>query len=345
MNDCWYKDLNDYEGNWQGLEITVISGGFRSLEMRTGKNGRMALYINGSIQFWATMLKDHSGIWLVNNVDHPNSRLSLPPIRSSDIEKAHRESPSNTINYWSRYFARSLTEDSSMFLSSGNWILQPMEPTRPITPYEIKQNKLSKSWQFYSPKEKANVSLPWSLHSEDFSNLINPEHIYYIDWWWERDKLLSRYSVSSDSARVKWWRKKSREGTLPPILVWFVTGLASFVILDGHERLQAALLENIPPRFLVLSQLGNRVYSPNEDNRSRVLNSLAIQQQKCKNNISAIDAINNTLIKLYDTRYFFPITFTRVLLGDGSIWEDEVRNYLLHHRQEKHLKNILFRER
>lgn len=41
------------------------------------------------------------------------------------------------------------------------------------------------------------------------------------------------------------WRKRARERVLPPLLLWWVAGLAAYVILDGHDRLQAASLEGV----------------------------------------------------------------------------------------------------
>lgn len=79
-----------------------------------------------------------------------------------------------------------------------------------------------------------------------------------MDWWWGGNLLLGRYPINTDAGRLKWWRKKCREGVLPPVLVWYIAGLASFVILDGHYRLQAAIAEGIPPHFLVLRELHER---------------------------------------------------------------------------------------
>ena len=44
------------------------------------------------------------------------------------------------------------------------------------------------------------------------------------------------------------------------------TCLVSFVILDGHYRLQAAIAEEIPPSFLVLSELQERDFAIDQEN-------------------------------------------------------------------------------
>ena len=48
---------------------------------------------------------------------------------------------------------------------------------------------------------------------------------------------------SRESGRVKWWRKKARDKTLPPVLLWWFSGLRAYFVLDGHDRLLAAFLE------------------------------------------------------------------------------------------------------
>ncbi|UNS95258.1 hypothetical protein MMF93_01350 [Streptomyces tubbatahanensis] len=50
-----------------------------------------------------------------------------------------------------------------------------------------------------------------------------------------------------DAARVKAYRKHAREGTLAPVLLWWVSFLDGWLLLDGHDRAAAALAEGAPP--------------------------------------------------------------------------------------------------
>jgi hypothetical protein len=54
---------------------------------------------------------------------------------------------------------------------------------------------------------------------------------------------------------VKAYRKHAREGTLAPVLLWWVTFLDGWVILDGHDRAVAALAEERTPECVELSQV------------------------------------------------------------------------------------------
>lgn len=344
MTDYWWKDLLDQKERWQGLELQVREGGGPAMEMLSGHNGRMALQVNSETLFWATMLKDHSGVWLVFNAEHPAQKLLLPAITSADVERAKREGESQWLSGWCRYFARQLMDAPTPLLPPGRWLLRPMEAAKPEAPYALNQTVPFEQWRFTTPASSANISVPWALYSEDFPNLQTPEDVRLVDWWWGGHLLLARYPVDLHSGRVKWWRKKCREGALPPVLVWFIAGLASFVILDGHDRLQAAITEGIQPQFLVLSELSEQSWEPDEQARERVLRSLAIQQEKCKKTGANIDAMNQSLLNLYDTRYLYASTHSRAILGDGKNWERELTAYLQRHHLEQHLADILARE-
>ncbi|MEV5338849.1 hypothetical protein AB0K93_10215 [Streptomyces sp. NPDC052676] len=58
-----------------------------------------------------------------------------------------------------------------------------------------------------------------------------------------------------DAARVKAYRKHAREGTLAPVLLWWVSFLDGWVILDGHDRAVAALAEGRQPPVVELTAL------------------------------------------------------------------------------------------
>ncbi|MFB7651786.1 MULTISPECIES: hypothetical protein [unclassified Streptomyces] len=58
-----------------------------------------------------------------------------------------------------------------------------------------------------------------------------------------------------DAPRVKAYRKHARDGTLAPVLLWWVSFLDGWLLLDGHDRAVAALAEGGEPACVVLARL------------------------------------------------------------------------------------------
>jgi hypothetical protein len=68
-----------------------------------------------------------------------------------------------------------------------------------------------------------------------------------------RDVLPLRRLSAVHADRVKSYRRQYREGVLPPVLLWWVSGLASLLVVDGHDRITAALAEGGVPEVVVLA--------------------------------------------------------------------------------------------
>jgi hypothetical protein len=340
MAQYWWKDLLDRNNTWQGLELMFRgeqhSG--QAMEMLSGHHGRMALQLQEETLFWASMLKDHSGVWLVFNADHPGQQDLLPPVTSADVESVKKQA---WISGWCRYFARQLMGAPEPLLPTRRWLLRPMDLVNRTAPYSCQQTVPVAHWCFNSPASTGNIGCDWTLYGEDFPDLTDPQKVRLVDWWWGGNLLLGRYSIKTDAGRLKWWRKKCREGTLPPVLVWYIAGLASFVILDGHYRLQAAIEEGIPPLFLVLSELNEREFPSDPEHQARIVR--ALEQQQRKNPECSVDGVNQTLINLYDTRYLYASTHSRAILGEGESWARDVGALLHKHQLGEYLEKILNR--
>src|SRR6202000_1151330 len=68
-----------------------------------------------------------------------------------------------------------------------------------------------------------------------------------------REVLPLRRLSPPDAPRVKSYRRQYRGGVLPPALLWWVSGMDSLLVLDGHDRIVAALAEGAVPEVLVLA--------------------------------------------------------------------------------------------
>ncbi|MGP3991795.1 hypothetical protein [Streptomyces sp. 3N207] len=58
-----------------------------------------------------------------------------------------------------------------------------------------------------------------------------------------------------DAPRVKAYRKHAREGALAPVLLWWVSFLDGWLLLDGHDRASAALAEGTEPLCVELVRI------------------------------------------------------------------------------------------
>ncbi|MFF7351158.1 MULTISPECIES: hypothetical protein [Streptomyces] len=58
-----------------------------------------------------------------------------------------------------------------------------------------------------------------------------------------------------DSGRVKAYRRLVRERTIAPVLLWWVSFLDGWLLLDGHDRAVAALAEGRTPECVQLTRL------------------------------------------------------------------------------------------
>ncbi|MGA5195416.1 hypothetical protein [Streptomyces exfoliatus] len=75
-----------------------------------------------------------------------------------------------------------------------------------------------------------------------------------------RDLLPLRALSHPEAPRVKAYRRQYREGVLPPVFAWWISGLNSPVVLDGHDRLTAALAEGGRPQVLLLSRAADAAW-------------------------------------------------------------------------------------
>ena len=79
-----------------------------------------------------------------------------------------------------------------------------------------------------------------STVSQRWASLLLPARRGWIDWFADNGAwqiLPLRPLDSSDAGRVKSYRKQVDEGILAPVLLWWISGLDCYVVLDGHDRL------------------------------------------------------------------------------------------------------------
>jgi hypothetical protein len=184
----------------------------------------------------------------------------LPPLTGPELQSIPH--PPGTDGWWTAWAWRLgnlLAEAPETVLHSGRWSLRPLraipasgaEP-RSTCPYHSEANRLAPPW------------LDGVLRFEPF----------WEDWGHGEGNGLPpkpgavlplRAPSDPDDSQVKSWREHARAGTLPPVLVMYLDLFSKWLVLDGHDRAHAALLEGKQPPLLGLwrlEELEPRLWSP-----------------------------------------------------------------------------------
>ncbi|MFH8253462.1 hypothetical protein [Streptomyces roseolus] len=153
-------------------------------------------------------------------------RSFVPPLRA-DTARALAGDPER----WAHRFARHLADAADGPLHEGRWLLTSGSR---LLRWRPARETHAEYWGSMLVEGHPDGFLDWFLHSGS----------------WE--VLPLRPMPDAGDARVKAYRKQAREGTLPPVLLWWVSGLDCHLVLDGHARLAAAVAESVEPPLLEL---------------------------------------------------------------------------------------------
>jgi hypothetical protein len=147
--------------------------------------------------------------------------------------------------------------------------------------------------------------------------------------WWLNGSgglLRMREPSAADAGRVRAWSKRAREGTLPPALVLWVSGLDMFLLLDGHDRVRAAALEGAAPGFLVLWRVRETPRLPDTTRQGAVVRELERKRGLAGGRPPLTVAMENRLlVDAFDDRpWLWPKTRAYPLAGGAAAWDEEV---------------------
>ncbi|MBD3892180.1 hypothetical protein [Olleya marilimosa] len=299
----YWKDIINDSDLWSGLKFEISKGVSGNYQIESGNNCRFKLISKENTILWGTFGSDYYGVWILNNkIDWDLKEMPINPINSSIIEESKN---ADYYKYWSRFFARELSNKSKTILSSGLWT---------ITIGSEFKDKLENTSEFIN----------------DVDNTFDKENPRWLEWDIGRcgSIVALKNEPIEESGRIKWFRKLAREEFCPPVLVWFLSCIDGYVILDGHSRLKAFQLESIPIKFLVL----NSIVEEEIKRDPKVQENVLIGLQKRENNKAKrkmdTEEVNKLLISVFDTRpYCRPITNSKARSGYESKWTSEVREF------------------
>jgi hypothetical protein len=217
-------------GAWAGLLLELAAGPVRAgLRMEVTSGRRMWLSQGDRAVLLARV---NAARQYVDYLRVGGYESVLAPIRAADARVVAQVPAEAWAARWAYRFARYLDVPYGP-LYRGRWLLAPAA-------------------EFLRPAHRA------ATVADRWRKLIVDEPSGTLDWIVHNGSgqvLCLRPLSGVDAGRVKAYRKQAREGILPPVLLWWVSGLDCYLLLDGHDRLVAALAENVEPLPITLTSI------------------------------------------------------------------------------------------
>ncbi|MFY0529754.1 hypothetical protein ACN28I_43525 [Archangium gephyra] len=306
----FWKDLRRETppAEWEGLELTVDGLPAPSWRIQAARGGFLRLVSGGTPLLWARMHPFWDGVWWLRSGVRDTSPLA--PIDALELSRVGEEPRSEAwLAAWARHFAGALERSPRSPLHAGTWRLE-----RPRDDSEARAECFT---------------------VDRLQHLLEPTWAGYRHWHptYGSQGVLPLRQLEPGSARVKAWRKSVRDGRLPPVLLLFVSSLDMFVVLDGHDRLTAALLEDTQAPVLVLWHV-HAVRSPSrpdvQEGIERGFLRLAQGTGRSPPDARTLDSLNERAIDAWDDRpHTRPRSRGWPLPGGRGAWEHEVKKRLL----------------
>ncbi len=290
----YWVDDEALAGRAAGLTLVVREQSDARLVLESTRSGRLRLRAGSEPILWARIEEHYEGVWLLRRAT-TESPAVVRPIRASDARAI------DTTPGWLRFFASELAASPRSPLDRGTWHLTEVLGAPEAPPEIPRVRELARA-----PERSRLEYFRWGVSA---SNAVFP----------------LRSLEAADAARVKAWRKHARAGTLPPVLVWFVCGAETPLLIDGHDRLRAALAEGVTPRAVVLWQSVERDDREADRWRASVAESY-VKAHLREDSLSAQTrrGLNDALVRAFRGSYGAPISVARARPGLDASWCAEV---------------------
>ena len=299
------------------MKIADIPGGLRldvatskpTLRLETTRFARMRMTADGEPLFWARMERCYAGVWVLRA---KAKQLAIArPIRAAEARDGR------SMEAWMRWFAGELQSGTSP-LTPGEWCMSSMRQAKPSLRDRIRTPVLD---VYFSNSEEGNPGPAYGA-----LEAMNTPRVHYEDWGINGSGgvLPLRDASTEDSGRIKSWRKHARGGTLPPVLMWWIAALDAHVVLDGHDRLSAAVAEGVSPRLITLWQplempidqdVAARKRFHESYDRAFASGGLSPEQRK---------RLNEAMIGWHKDKWMRSTTTAKASPGLDAAWEPEV---------------------
>ncbi len=321
-----WRDVD--EAGWQGCEFTLTGDDVeRSPQwcVDVVYPRRFRITAGGAARWWAWWGPWMSHVGLLRGDAMTRDDAVVRPITADDLRDVV-DAP-GTVGWWrvwSRWFIDAMVASRRSPLRPGRWWMTPVGcvgvPSLSFV-HQILPGRAfrlgaatSSRYQRIRPNLSRADGDPWN--ADLFDESLGGTGSYAL--------LPLRRASPPESGRVKAWRKRARDGTLPPVLVHYVEGLTMFVLLDGHDRYAAARAEGVPVPWLLVSALSSWTVTLDAATQAGV-----VRQVERMTPATPVGTINALYAAAFDDR---PIPCLasrgRVLQGGVHRWDDEVTRRL-----------------
>lgn len=304
----YWRDTESVPGQKTGLTLVVPEPRHAGLVLESSRSGRLRLRAGAEPILWARMEKDYAGIWMLRRDTLESPRI-VEPIRAREARAR------TTMGDWMRHFAGELERSARSPLVCGTWHLAELRPAP--TPAGSSSLRVA----FHLPPPGGPPA------ARGLARALAQPRLKFHRWSVSApgDVVPVRTFNDSGSARVKAYRKLAREGMLPPILLWYVRGLEAPLLIDGHDRLSAAMAEKITPRVLALWQSAERVDDGSKIWPTRAVTAYERAHERADRLSDATRRnLNEKLIRAFCIPTRARITTARAKPGLDEVWMAEV---------------------
>lgn len=301
------QQINSESGEFKGYTLEINERQESVIQVVSFPGYKIKTQIKNQNTIYSNIASDYWGSWSILNKLSEEERI-FPFITSKDIEQ-YKLSGIEYSDYWLNHIRRCIESNEFKLIPNGTW-----------------QMLFSKSsqgdWKYLNNKV-GNTHLKGHQQLDEVFKTENP---IYSDFEVANIPIAIKATPFEESGRVKFWRKKVRERTLPPIVMMHLSQLSNSIILDGHSRLLASILENVPPNLIILYPTTQQENKPNLEQADKRANALVKQYQT--NPKLKLEQMNQLLISFYDDRPWLARRTTSKFNKDEKQWNAEVKQLI-----------------
>lgn len=319
-----WRDIED--GSWEGITVTLTEGDVPrrpAWSVDVVRPGRVRITAGDIARWWGRVERGWAGVELLRGEPMTHEDAVVRPITSDDVQSASA-APGTVAwwRHWSRWFMEEMVASGRSPLRPGLWWVAPVG-CRDVQSLAVADAR----------RRRATLPSRWDAARTFILRARGPqwsEPLFYEDWYRDDGShalLPMRLPSREDSGRVKAWRKRAREGTLPPVLVHFIGALDMFALLDGHDRYAAALAEGVPVPWLHATAMTLSPVSLDERKQSAIVRE--VERLSGLERPPPTASLNALYAGAFDDRPWpSRMSYGRLLPGGARRWDEEVTRRL-----------------